>query len=144
MADSPVRRITWRNADVAQILLLGLLFAFLWKFFWMVYPAVFIALLAVLLAIVLHAPAHFLSRWMPIQLSFAIVITLFVGSAGALLFAMIPQLIDQVSQLATALPFAINEAGDWLSVKTGITPDQQLAQQINSQLTAFVGRFVPL
>jgi predicted PurR-regulated permease PerM len=144
MADSVVRRVTWRTADLAKVLLLGLLFMFIWRFFWMVYPAIFISLLAILLAIVLHAPAHFLSRWMPVQLAFALVIAAFVGSGIALMLAMIPQILDQVTQLAAAMPNALNVAGDWLSARTNVPRDDELVQQINAQLTAFLGRFIPI
>jgi predicted PurR-regulated permease PerM len=144
MPDSLVRRVTWRTADVAQLLLLGLLFLFIWRFFWMVYSAIFIALIAVLLAIVLYAPAKFLSQWMPFKVAFTLVIAAFLASFVGLMVALIPQIIEQVSQLAGQLPRAMNEAGEWLSERTGIAREPEVVQTVNQQLAEFVGRFVPL
>ncbi|HUE96684.1 MAG TPA: AI-2E family transporter [Longimicrobiaceae bacterium] len=144
MPDSIVRRVTWRTADVAQVLLLGTLFLFLWRFFWMVYTAIFIALIAVLLAIVLHAPAKFLSRWIPFRLGFAIVVALFLASIGGLLVAMVPQIMEQVSTLARQLPNAMNQAADWFASRTDVTRDGELMRSVNEQLGDFIGRFVPL
>jgi predicted PurR-regulated permease PerM len=144
MPDSLVRRVTWRTADVAQILLLGMLFLFLWRFFWMVYTAVFLAVIAILLAIVLYAPARYLSRWMPYPLAFGLVVALFFAALAGLLVAIIPQILDQVSQLAAQLPRALNEAGEWLSERTGVERNEELIQSVNQQLAEFLGRFVPL
>ncbi len=144
MSDSVVRRITWRTADVAQILLLALLFSFIWRFFWMVYTAIFIALIALLLAIVLHAPARYLSRWIPFQLAFAGVVLVFLASVAGLLFTIIPQILEQVGQLARELPNALNAAGNWLSERTGIERNDEVAARANDQIAEFVGRFVPV
>ncbi len=142
--DSPVRRITWRSADVLRVLGMGVAVLFLWKFFWMVYSAVFLALLAVLIAIVIHVPARFLSRWMPFRLSFPLVLLLFVGGLIFLLVSMIPQLIGQAAQLAAQFPSTIDSLADFYRAKTGRPPDPELAANINRQINDFVGRFVPL
>ena len=144
MPDSVVRRITWRTADVAQLLLLALLFAFIWRFFWMVYTAIFIALIAILLAIVIHAPAKFFSRWVPFRAAFAVVVLLFLASVAGLLVAIIPQILEQVGQLARELPHALNAAGDWLSERSGIEPNEELTQRVNDQIAGFASRFVPV
>jgi predicted PurR-regulated permease PerM len=144
MPESLVRRVTWRTADVAQLLLLGLFFFFLWRFFWMVYTAIFIALIAVLLAIVLHAPAKFLARWMPFQLSFALVVIGFFVAMAGLLIAIIPQIVEQFSLLALQLPNALNAVGDWMAERTEIARDPNVIQSVNQQMMDFVGRFVPL
>lgn len=143
MADSVVRRITWRNADIARVLLLGLIFLFLWKFFWMVYSALFLGLLAVLIAIILHTPAKHLSRWMPFRLSFAITVLAFLAATAWLLVTMIPQIVHQLPVLARQIPLAIAVVTDWIREQTGGTGDGQLVGQINEQLGEFVGRFVP-
>lgn len=144
MADSGVRRITWRTADVARILLLGMLFLFLWTFFWKVYTALFLGLIAVLLAIILHAPAKYLSRWIPFQLAFGIVLLVFFAGIAALIGQLVPQIIEQVSQLAGQLPAALDSARFWIEQKTGLTKDAQAIQRIEQQFASFVGRFVPL
>jgi predicted PurR-regulated permease PerM len=144
MPDSVVRRITWRTADIAQVLFLGLLFFFLWRFFWMVYTALFIALIAILLAIVLHAPAKYLSRFIPFGVAFALTVATFLVSMGALMVQIIPQIFDQVSQLAGELPSAMNAASGWFSERTGLAQDAEVMQTINQQVTDFLARFVPL
>lgn len=144
MAESVVRRITWRNADIARILLLGMLFMFLWHFFWMVYSAIFVALIAVLLAIVLYAPANYLSRWMPFRLSFTLVVLTFIASVGMLMLAIIPQILHQFGLLSQELPEAMNRAGEWLSERTGIQRDQEMVSQVNAQFLGFMQRFLPL
>jgi predicted PurR-regulated permease PerM len=144
MPESIVRRVTWRTADVAQIMLLGLLFVFLWRFFWMVHTATFIAMLAILLAIVLHAPAKFLSRWMPFRVSFALVVLVFLGSVVGLMVAIIPQIVDQVTQLAGVLPNALDEAQEWISERTGVSRDAEVMQSVQAQIGDFAGRFLPL
>jgi predicted PurR-regulated permease PerM len=144
MPDNAVRRITWRNADVARVLLLGLLFLFVWRFFWMVYTAIFIALIAILVAIVLHAPAKFFSKWLPFRVAFACVVLLFFASIAGLLVAIVPQILDQVSQLARQLPNAMDAAADWFSERTGVTRDAELMRTMDQQLGEFLGRFVPL
>ncbi len=144
MPESSVRRITWRSADVLRVLGLLTLFVFLWTFFWKVYTAVFVGLIAVLLAMVLHAPAKFLSRWIPFRLAFALTVVIFLGGLAGLAFALIPQIIDQVSQLAGQLPAALDAVRDWLEERTGAIGDGQITQQINQQFGEFVGRFVPL
>ena len=144
MPDSVVRRITWRTADIAQVLLLGMLFLFIWRFFWMVYTAIFIALIAVLLAIVLHAPAKLMARWLPFRVSFALTVALFLASMAGLMVALVPQIMDQVGTLARQLPNAMNQAADWFAARADVTRDGELMQSINEQLAEFVGRFVPL
>jgi predicted PurR-regulated permease PerM len=143
MADSVVRRITWRNADIARVLLLGLIFLFLWKFFWMVYSALFLGLLAVLIAIILYTPAKHLSRWLPFRLSFAITVLGFVAATAWLLVTMIPQIVHQLPVLARQIPLAIAVVTDWIREQTGGTGDDQVVAEINQQLGEFVGRFVP-
>jgi len=144
MPENAVRRVTWRNADVVQVLTLGLLFFFLWRFFWMVYSAVFIALIAILVAIVLHAPAKALSRWIPYRLSFALVVLGFLGFLGGLLFAIVPQIIQQIAQLTVELPRALNAVGAWMAERTEIARNPEVVEGVNQQLVDFVGRFVPL
>jgi predicted PurR-regulated permease PerM len=144
MSESSVRRITWRSADVLRVLGLLTLFVFLWTFFWRVYTAIFVGLIAVLLAMVLHAPAKFLSRWIPFRLAFAFTVVLFLGGLVGLAFALIPQIVDQVSQLAGQLPAALDAVRDWVEERTGAGGDGELTQQINQQFGEFVGRFVPL
>ncbi len=144
MPDSVVRRITWRNADVVRILGLAILFIFLWTFFWKVYTALFLALIAVLLAIVIHAPAKYLSRWIPFRLSFALVVLLLLAGAAGLIVAVIPQILNQVALLASQLPLALESGTVWVEQKTGSAPSGQLAESIDQQLGDFVGRFVPL
>jgi predicted PurR-regulated permease PerM len=143
MAESAVRRITWRNADIARILLLGMLFMFLWHFFWMVYSAVFVALIAVLLAIVLHAPARLLARWMPFRLSFTLVVLSFIIGFGLLMVAIIPQILHQFVLLSQEVPEAMNEAGAWLSERTGIERDEEMINEMNAQFVGFMERFLP-
>jgi predicted PurR-regulated permease PerM len=141
MPDSVVRRITWRSADVARVLGMGFLFLFLWRFFWLVHMALFVALLAVLIAIVLHVPAKKLSRWIPFRLAFAIVLALFVGGLIGLLAVMIPQLINQGTQLAASLPDTLRSLADWVHQKTGHQPNpDRWLRQINQ----FAARFAPV
>ena len=144
MIDGSVRRITWRNADVARVLMLALLFFFMWTFFWKVYTAVFLGLIALLLAIIIHAPAKYMSRWMPFRVSFAITLLLFFASVAALLVALIPQIIDQVSQLASQLPSAFDSLTRYIEQRTGASRDGELVRGIEQQLSDFLGRFVPL
>ncbi|MEX2569722.1 MAG: AI-2E family transporter [Gemmatimonadota bacterium] len=144
MPDSVVRRITWRNADAAQLLLLGVLFLFLWRFFWMVYTAIFIALIAILLAIVLYAPAKLLTRWIPFKAGFPLVVIAFLAAVAGLMVAIIPQILEQVGQLAQQLPNALNAAGDWFTTRTGIERNAELVQTVNEQIGEFFGRFVPI
>jgi predicted PurR-regulated permease PerM len=144
MPESIVRRITWRNADIARVLTLGIFFFFLWRFFWMVYTALFIVLIAILLAIVLHAPARYLARWVPFYLSFSLVVLTFLASLLGLMVAVIPQIVEQVSQLAGQLPAAMENVGTWVEQRTGQPRDGQLTQTVNQQLADFIGRFVPM
>lgn len=141
---SPVRRITWRSADVARVLGLGLVFLFLWKVFWMVYSAFFVLLLAILIAIILHTPARWLSRWIPFQAAFVLVLVSFLLAVAYLLVRMIPQLVEQGTQVASQLPTALGNLATWYQAKTGKPPDPQLAADLNRQLSQFVGRFVPI
>jgi predicted PurR-regulated permease PerM len=142
--NSSVRRITWRSADVVRALGLGVLFLFLWKFFWMVHSALFLLLLAVLIAIILHTPARALSRWIPFRVSFPLVLITFLASLAYLLVRMIPQLIEQGTQVAAQLPDALTGLASWYQTKTGAPPNPNLAADLNRQLTQFMGRFVPL
>jgi predicted PurR-regulated permease PerM len=116
----------------------------LWQFFWMVYPAIFLALIAVLVAIVLHAPAKYLARWIPYRLSFALTVVGFLASLGGLMFAILPQIAEQISQLTAELPRALNAAGDWFAERTDIARDPQVVETVNQQLGEFIGRFVPI
>jgi len=142
--ENPVQRITWRTADVARVLMLGVLVLFLWRFFWMVYSALFLALIAILLAIVLHAPARLLTRWIPFRFGFGITIVAFLAAVGWLLIHLIPRVVTQLTQLAAQLPAALTYAGEWFEERTGATTSPELAAQVNAQLADFVGRFVPL
>lgn len=144
MTESPVRRITWRNADVARILMLAVAVLFLWKFFWMVHSALFLGLIAVLIAIILHAPARFLTRWIPFRVSFTISVLVFLAFVAALLIRLIPQLFSQMSQLAAQLPAAVTYLGEWIEERTGTPTSPEMAAQVNAQVGEFVGRFVPL
>jgi predicted PurR-regulated permease PerM len=140
-----VRRITWRLADVARVLTLVVLFMFAWRFFWTVYNAILMLILAILIAIMIHAPARFLSRWMPFRLSFGLTVTGFLVAIAGLFIAVIPQIIDQVGQLALQLPAALEAVTFWFEATFG-SGDRaaDLPQRINEQLADFVGRFVPL
>lgn len=144
MTQNPVRRITWRTADVARILMLAVAVLFLWKFFWMVYSALFLGLIAVLIAIILHAPARVLSRWIPFRLSFALSVIVFLAAVAGLLVQLIPQLLAQMSQLAGQLPSAMTYVGEWIEERTGAQTSPELAAEVNAQVADFVGRFVPL
>jgi predicted PurR-regulated permease PerM len=144
MIESPVRRITWRTADVARVLMLGMAALFLWKFFWMVYSALFVGLIAVLIAMILHAPAQYLTRWIPFRLSFALSVITFLAALAGLLTRLVPQLLSQVSQLAAQLPAAVSYLMGWLEERTDAEQNPELAAAINEQLGDFVGRFVPL
>ncbi len=104
---------------------------FLWTFFWKVYTAIFVGLIAVLLAMVLHAPAKYFSRWVPFRVSFAITVLLFLASLVGLGLALIPQIVDQVSQLAGQLPTAMDTVREWLEERTGASGDGELTGQIN-------------
>lgn len=144
MMENPVQRITWRTADVARVLMLGVLVLFLWRFFWMVYSALFLALIATLLAIVLHAPARYLTRWLPFRVGFGITIVAFLAAVAWLLIHLIPQVLTQVTQLAAQLPAALTYVGEWFEERTGATTSPELIAQVNAQIADFVGRFVPL
>jgi predicted PurR-regulated permease PerM len=139
-----VRRITWRLADVARVLSLVVLFMFGWRFFWSVYNAILMLILAILIAIMIHAPAQFLTRWMPFKLSFGITVTGFLAAIAGLFVAVIPQIVDQVSQLALQLPAATAALTNWFETIAG-SGDRptELPQRINEQIAEFVGRFVP-
>ncbi len=126
------------------MLALGVLFLFLWQFFWLVYPAIFLALIAVLVAIVLHAPAKYLTRWIPYRVSFALTVVAFLASLGGLMFAIVPQVMEQIAQLTSELPRAVNAAGDWFAERTDIARNPQVVETVNQQLGDFVGRFVPI
>jgi predicted PurR-regulated permease PerM len=144
MPETVVRRIVWRNADVARVLTLGALFLFLWRFFWLVHDALFLLLLAVLIAVVLHAPARALSRWIPFRLAFALVLAAFLGALAALLVKIVPQVVDQGTMLARELPRTLDSAAEWYKQKTGSPPDPVLAGSVGKQAAEFAGRFVPI
>lgn len=140
-----VRRITWRLADVARVLSLVVLFMFGWRFFWSVYNAILMLILAILIAIMIHAPARFLTRWMPFRVSFAITVTGFLAATAGLFITVVPQIADQVSQLALQLPAAIAALTQWFeAIAGGGARGTDLPQRINAQIADFVGRFVPL
>jgi predicted PurR-regulated permease PerM len=141
---SQVRRITWRSADVVRALGLGVLFLFLWKFFWLVHSALFLVLLAILIAIILNATASLLARWLPFHLSFLLVLGGFLAGLGYLLVRMIPQLVEQGTQVAAQMPNALNGVAGWYQSKTGAPPNPQLSADLNRQLSQFVARFVPV
>jgi predicted PurR-regulated permease PerM len=141
-----VRRITWRLADVARVLTVVVLFMFAWRFFWAVYNAILMLVLAILIAMMIHAPAKFLSRWMPFRLSFGLTVTAFLAGIAGLFVAVIPQILNQVSQLALQLPAAIGAVTVWFEQTLG-SGDQMAAdlpQRLNEQVGEFIGRFVPL
>lgn len=143
MPDSGVRRITWRTADVARVLMLAVLFLFLWQFFWRVYSALFLVLLSVLIAIVLHVPARALSRWIPFRIAFALVVTVFVGVMAGLLVALIPQLVDQASLLATQLPSTLDSIQQWYRDRFHEPVDPAVSRSLGTQAAEVAGRFVP-
>ncbi|HEY0036340.1 MAG TPA: AI-2E family transporter [Longimicrobium sp.] len=144
MADSSVRRITWRSADIVRLFGIGVLFLFGWRFFWMVHTALFLALLAVLIAIVLHVPTRFLSRWIPFRVAFPLVLFSFIGGIIFLLFKMIPQLVTQGTELATALPATLDGLAAWYQKRTGQPPSPDMVESVNRQLSQFTARFLPL
>ncbi|HVH12338.1 MAG TPA: AI-2E family transporter [Longimicrobium sp.] len=145
MADTQVRRIIWRSADIARILAMGMLFFFLWRFFWMVHSALFIVILAILIAIVIHAPARQLERMgLPFRIALPLMTVIFVGSLAGLLIAMVPHLMAQVRLLATELPVALEQVQSWFRNQAGDGPGSEFSANITRQATEFVGRFVPL
>lgn len=144
MDQGGVRRVTWRTADAARLFALGALFFFAWRFFWLVHTALFLFLLAILLAIVLHAPAKALSRWMPFRVAFTISVVGFLSALAGIMVAVIPEIVHQITLLATQLPAAIGSATTWLEERALIDPQSEFAQRINQQALEFVGRFVPL
>jgi predicted PurR-regulated permease PerM len=145
MADTEVRRIVWRSADVARVFLMGMLFLFLWRFFWMVHSALFIVMLAILIAIVIHAPAKWLTRMgVPFRLALPLMVIVFVGSLVGLMVAMVPELMAQIRLLATQLPATLDQAQVWFAQQTGQGPESELSRSLNEQVTGFITRFVPL
>src|SRR5690606_1494221 len=68
----------------------------------------------------------------------------FLMSLGGLMIAVIPQVLDQFGQLSQELPAAVNEAGDWLSDRTGVERDAEFAREMNTQFLGFMERFLPL
>jgi predicted PurR-regulated permease PerM len=141
-----VRRITWRLADVARVLSLVVLFMFAWRFFWTVYNAILMLILAILIAMMIHAPAQYLTRWMPFRLAFGLTVTGFLTAIAGLVVAVVPQIADQVGQLAQQLPAAITMLTNWFDATFGDRggAGSDLPQRINEQLGEFIGRFVPL
>ena len=124
--------------------MLGMAALFLWKFFWMVYSALFVGLIAVLIAMILHAPAQYLTRWIPFRVGFALSVVAFLAAVAGLLTRLVPQLLSQISQLAAQLPAAVTYLMGWLEERTDAAQNPELAAAINEQLGDFVGRFVPL
>jgi predicted PurR-regulated permease PerM len=145
MADTEVRRIIWRSADVARVFAMGMLFLFLWRFFWMVHSALFIVMLAVLIAIVIHDPARRLTRLgVPFRIALPLMVIVFVGSLVGLMVAMVPELMAQIRLLATQLPETLDQAQVWFRQQTGQGPESQLERSLSQQVTGFISRFVPL
>lgn len=145
MADTQVRRIIWRSADIARVFAMGMIFFFLWRFFWMVHSALFIVILAILIAIVIHTPAKRLERMgLPFRIALPLMTVVFVGSLAALLIAMVPHLMAQVRLLATELPAALEQVQTWFRSQAGDGPGSEFSENISRQATEFVGRFVPL
>jgi predicted PurR-regulated permease PerM len=142
--DSGVRRISWRLADVARVFALAVLFLFLWRFFWMVHQALFLGLAAILLAIVIHAPAAYLARWIPFRVAFALVVLALFGGIAVLAINVVPQVVDQTTQLVELLPDAITAVADWIRERTAGAADAGVAQRLSTELAQFLGRFVPL
>jgi predicted PurR-regulated permease PerM len=127
------------------VLALVVPFAFAWRFFWAVYNAILMLVLAILIAIMIHAPAQFLARWMPFRVAFGITVTAFVAGIAGLFVAVIPQIADQVGQLALQLPAAIEAVSFWFDGTFGsMDGATTLPQRINEQIAEFIGRFVPL
>ena len=123
---------------------IGVLFLFAWRFFWMVHSALFLALLAVLIAIIIHVPAKFLARWIPFKVAFPLVLVSFIGGIVFLLFKMIPQVITQGTELATALQSTLDQAAAWYKARTGQPPSPEMAESVNRQISQFTARFLPL
>jgi predicted PurR-regulated permease PerM len=103
-----------------------------------------VGLIAALIAMILHAPAQYLTRWMPFRVSFALSVIAFLAAVAGLLTRLVPQLLSQVSQLAAQLPAAITYLMGWLEERTDAAQNPELANAINEQVGDFVGRFVPL
>jgi len=146
MTEGAVRRITWRTSDVARLLTLGFLFLLAWRFFWLVINAIFLGVVAILIAIMIHAPAKYASRWIPFRVAFAFSVLLFLGGMAGLLVALIPQVFEQVGQLARQLPSAIASAAEWIdeNLRGGTGEPGDLPQRINEQIGDFIERFIPL
>lgn len=144
MADTGVRRVTWRTSDAARVLFLGFLFLFVWKFFWMVHNAIFLGLLAILLAIVIHAPARLLARWLPFGVAFGITVVVFLGVVVGLAVNLVPQVAEQIAVLATQLPQAVDSAAEWMEREARAEAGGEISARIKEQAGEFVGRFVPL
>jgi predicted PurR-regulated permease PerM len=144
MDQGGVRRVTWRTADAARLFALGAVFFFAWRFFWLVHTALFLFLLSILLAIVLHAPAKYLARWMPFRVAFAISVFGFLAGFAGVMVAVIPEIVTQITMLATQLPAVVDSATVWLEERAIIDPQSEFAQRMSQQALEFVGRFVPL
>jgi predicted PurR-regulated permease PerM len=146
MTESTVRRITWRTSDVARLLTLAFLFFLAWRFFWLVINAIFLGVVAILLGIMIHVPARYASRWIPFRVAFALSVLLFLGGIAGLLVALIPQVVDQIGQLARQLPSAIGSAAEWMdaNLRSGGGETSDLPERINEQIGDFVGRFIPM
>jgi len=142
---SVVRRITWRKEDVIHVMLVATGFMVLWQFFWMVINAIFLGLLAVLLAMFLHAPARFLTRWIPFRVAFPITLLTVFGAGAGLAVLIVPQILNQVGQLAKELPAAMESVVDWLEAGPlgewgGL---EGVPEMIGAQVPEFTGRFLP-
>ena len=131
---------------MARVLTLVVLFMFAWRFFWTVYNAILMVVLAILIAIMIYAPAKYLSHWMPFRLSFGFTVVGFLLALAGLFIAVVPQITQQISQLALQLPAAITAVSAWLQDTLGTNGERSadMAQQVNEQVGEFVSRFVPL
>jgi predicted PurR-regulated permease PerM len=142
---SVVRRITWRKEDVVHVMLVATGFVVLWQFFWMVINALFLGLLAVLVAMFLNAPAKFLARWMPFRAAFPLTLVVVFGAGAGLVVVIVPQILNQVGQLAQELPAALESVVDWL--EEGPLGDwgglEGVPELLGAQVPEFTGRFLP-
>lgn len=140
----PVRRVTFRTADAVRLFAIAFLFLLAWRVLWMAMQALFLGLIAVLVAIVLHSGARLLARWLPYRLAFGLVVAAFLGGIGGLLLLLIPQLLDQMGQLAQQLPSATRSALRWAEQRLGFQAGPELVNRLGQQLDALLERFVPL
>ena len=144
-APSVVRRITWRKEDVVHVMLVATGFVVLWQFFWMVINALFLGLLAILVAMFLHAPAKALARWIPFRVAFPLTLLVVFGAGAGLIVLVVPQILNQVGQLAQELPAALESVVDWL--EEGPLGEwgglEGIPELLSAQIPEFTGRFIP-